>query len=94
MYFGDHQLAQSPWGVHFDGQWRRQGVGQKWQQLLLRPGMNYDISTTAQASGGYAFIKSYPYGDYPARFTTPEHRIWQQLVLRQQIGKVGVAHRF
>jgi len=94
MYFGDHQLGRGPFGVHFDGQWRRQGVGQKSQQLLLRPGINYDISPTAQASGGYAFIKSHPYGDYPAPFTTPEHRIWQQLVLRQQIGKTGVAHRF
>ena len=94
MYFGDHQLGQSPFGIHFDGQWRRQGIGQKWQQFLLRPGMNYDISPTAQVSGGYAFINSYPYGDYPAQFTTPEHRIWQQLLLRQQIGKAGVAHRF
>ena len=94
MYFGDHQLGRSPFGVHFDGQWRRQGVGQKAQQLLLRPGLNYDFSPSAQVSGGYAFIKSHPYGDYPAPFPTPEHRIWQQLVLKQQIGKAGLAHRF
>jgi len=94
MYFGDHQLGQSPIGVHFDGQWRRQGVGQQAQQLLLRPGLNYDVSPNAQVSGGYAFIKSHPYGDYPAPFATPEHRIWQQLVLKQQVGKAGVAHRF
>ncbi len=94
MYFGDHPLGQTPFGVHFDGQWRRQGVGQKAQQLLLRPGVNYDINPAVQASGGYAFIKSHPYGDFPAPFTTPEHRIWQQLVLKQQIGRTGLAHRF
>ena len=94
MYFGDHQLGQGPWGVHFDGQWRRQGVGQKRQQLLLRPGVNYDFRPGAQVSGGYAFIQSYPYGDYPARFTTPEHRVWQQLLLKQRVGDVRLAHRF
>ena len=94
MYFGDHPAGQGPWGVHFDGQWRRQGVGQKWQQLLLRPGVNYDFSPNVQGSGGYAFIRSHPYGDYQARSRTPEHRLWQQLLLRQKIGKTGLTHRF
>ena len=30
MYFGDHRFTdKSPWGLHFDGQVRRQGIGQK-----------------------------------------------------------------
>lgn len=94
MYFGDHQVGEGPWGVHFDGQYRRQGVGQKWQQLLLRPGINYDFNPHVQVSGGYAFIRSHPYGDFPAQTNTPEHRIWQQLLLRQKAGKVNLAHRF
>ena len=94
MYFGDHQVGDGPWGLHFDGQWRRQGVGQKWQQLLLRPGANYDFNSHVQASGGYAFIETHPYGSYPAQTTFPEHRIWQQLLLRQKVGKANLAHRF
>ncbi len=94
MYSGDHPIGDGPWGVHFDGQWRRQGVGQKWQQLLLRPGVNYDLNPHVQVSGGYAFIETYPYGDFPAATRFPEHRIWQQLLLRQKAGKANLAHRF
>jgi hypothetical protein len=94
MYFGDHPAGKGPWGVHFDGQWRRQGAGQKWQQLLLRPGVNYDFTDRLQASGGYAFIKSHRYGSNPAEFVTPEHRIWQQLLVRQKAARSNLAHRF
>ena len=94
MYFGDHPIREGPWGIHFDGQWRRQGVGEKWQQLLLRPGVNYDFTDKLQASGGYAFIKSHRYGDYPAEFVTPEHRIWQQLIAKQTVARSRLAHRF
>lgn len=94
MYFGDHPIGEGPWGVHFDGQWRRQGVGQKWQQLLLRPGVNYDFTDRLQASGGYAFIKSHRYGSNPAEFVTPEHRIWQQFIVKQSVARSNLAHRF
>jgi len=94
MYFGDHPIGDGPWGLHFDGQYRRQGIGQKWQQLLLRPGVNYDLTDKLQLAGGYAFINSYPSGGYPARFVTPEHRLWEQLIVKQSLGKVGLTHRF
>lgn len=95
MYFGDHRFTdKSPWGLHFDGQVRRQGIGQKWQQLLIRPGINYDLSENLQVSSGYAFIKSHPYGDVPAPLTTPEHRLWQQLIVKHKAGRVGLTHRY
>jgi len=94
MYFGDHPLGESRWGIHFDGQFRRQGIGQRWQQLLLRPGVNYDLTAKLQLSGGYAFIRSHPYGDYPAKFVTPEHRIWEQFIVKNKVGEVGLTHRF
>jgi hypothetical protein len=95
MYFGDHSFTdKSPWGLHFDGQVRRQGIGQKWQQLLLRPGINYNFTENLQVSSGYAFIKSHPYGDSPAPFTTPEHRLWQQLIVKRKAGHVGLIHRY
>ncbi len=46
MYFGDHPLTRS-WGVHLEGQYRRQGIGQRWEQLLVRPGL---IMTSVAAS--------------------------------------------
>jgi hypothetical protein len=37
---------------------------------------------------------THPYGDYPASFVIPEHRIWQQLLLKQRVRSAGIAHRF
>lgn len=71
MYFGDHPFGQSRWGLHFDGQLRRQGIGQKWQQLLLRPGANYNLTSNVQASGGYAFIKSHPTVTFQLNLSLP-----------------------
>lgn len=33
-YFGDHAVAGSRWGVHLEGQLRRQNGIDEWQQLL------------------------------------------------------------
>jgi hypothetical protein len=94
MYFGDHPVKGGPWGIHFDGQWRRQGIGEKWQQLLLRPGVNYDLNSKVQVSGGYAFIKTHRYGEFPAEFVTPEHRLWEQVLVKHTAGRARLSHRF
>src|SRR5687768_12054866 len=88
MYFGDHPLGSSKWGVHLEGQWRRNAVISRWQQLLLRPAINYTLNNNVMLTGGYAYIRSYPYGEYPAlRAATPEHRLWQQAMIRYRTGK-------
>lgn len=88
-YFGDHPFGSSKWGAHLEGQYRRHDVITSWQQLLLRPGINYEVNSLLMLTAGYGFIRSYPYGDYPTGVAaTPEHRIWQQAWLRYRTGKV------
>ncbi|MEI9814379.1 MAG: DUF2490 domain-containing protein [Acidobacteriota bacterium] len=72
--FGDHPIAKSKWGVHLEGQWRRTDLGLKWQQLLLRPGVNYQLTKNILLTGGYGFVESYPYGDFRNPAAAPEHR--------------------
>lgn len=67
------------WGLHLEGQWRREELGIKPQQLLLRAGVMYHILPTLQATAGYGFIQTYPYGDFPVKCAFPEHRFWEQL---------------
>lgn len=81
MYFGDHPLGKSKWGLHLEGQWRRHDVVVNWQQFLLRPAVNYQVTKNLMLTGGYAFIETYRYGDYPARERFPENRVWQQALL-------------
>ena len=93
MYFGDHPISQR-WGVHLEGQWRRNDVINRPQQLLLRPAVNLEVNPNLVLTGGYAYVKSHPYGDFPARDAFPEHRVFQQLLLKHKVGRVDVQHRY
>ncbi len=93
MYFGDHPV-RGRWGAHLEGQWRRHDVATRWQQLLLRPGVNYELNQSAMLTLGYAYVKTHPYGDFPGRYPFPEHRIYQQVLVRQKAGGVRLQHRF
>lgn len=91
-YSGDHPVA-SKWGVHFDAQWRRSEVFSTWQQYQLRPGLNYQLSDAVLLTGGYAFTRSYPYGDFPMRIAMPEHRVYQQVLVSHRMRGVRLQHR-
>jgi len=56
-YFGDHPIAGSKWGAHLEGQFRRHNVITRWQQLLLRPGVNYQATPAVMLTAGYAFVR-------------------------------------
>ncbi len=93
MYFGSHTINQK-WGIHTEAQIRRAEVVETWQQILLRGGINYNITKNAMATLGYAFIETFPYGGYPASEAFPEHRIYQQLQFRNKEGILPLLHRF
>lgn len=84
MYFGDHPIANSRFGVHLEGQWRRADVGLTWQQLLLRPAVNFQLNKKVMLTGGYGFIETHRYGDYPARENFLEHRTFEQANITQK----------
>ena len=94
MYFGDHPVNGSRWGLHLEGQWRRADLGATWQQLLLRPGVNFQLSKDVLLTGGYGFIETYPYGDFPAVRKFPEHRFFEQAIVNKRVGKLDLSNRF
>ena len=95
MYFGDHPFkTASKWGVHLEGQWRRHDVASRWQQLFVRPALNYEVNKNFTLAVGYAFAKTYRYGDFPTPAKFPEHRFFQQAILKQTIGKWSISHRY
>ena len=94
MYFGDHPIAKTRWGIHLEGQWRRTDVGLKWQQLLLRPGVNFQLHRKVVLTAGYGFIDTHRYGDFPVAAGFPEHRFFEQATVTQRIGKLDFANRF
>lgn len=92
-YFGDHQV-KGRWELHLEEQWRRHDGGLKWQQNLVRPGVNYVLNENVTFTAGYGHILSWPYGDYPAAQRNLEHRLWEQVNVTQRFSRFRFAHRF
>jgi hypothetical protein len=91
-YSGDHRVS-GPWGVHFDGQWRRSDLGLTWQQYQLRPGLNYEVSDRLLLTVGYAYTRTYPYNEGQTGAAYPEHRIYQQALVRHNWNSLRLQHR-
>lgn len=80
QYFGDHPIGGSKWGVHLEGQYRRHNVITQWQQLLLRPGVNYRLNPHVLLTAGYCFVRAHRYSDRAAHGPAlNEHRLWEQV---------------
>ena len=87
-------LITDKFGFHAETQIRRNDGFNKWQQLLLRPGVFYNINTNLTATAGYAYVETYTYGEIPiAKVAFPEHRIWEQLQLTQKTYGVDITNR-
>lgn len=75
-------------------QWRRTHVVKDWQQLLARGGVQYNFVKGGSVALLYAFINTYPYGDYPAGpHDVPEHRITEQAIFNGNTGIFAFTHR-
>jgi hypothetical protein len=86
----------SKWSLHAEYQWRRDNGLKDWQQSLLRIGANYKVNDNVILHAGYAWAETFPYGKYPIanNGTFPEHRLYEQLTLRQPLNKFLLTHRF
>ncbi len=84
------------WDGLLEYQWRRTNGVKQWQQSLLRGAVQYRPSEQVSFALGYGWIETFPYGKYPiaAAGTFPEHRIFEQMTLKQPINKLGLTHRF
>jgi Protein of unknown function (DUF2490) len=95
-YFGTFKLSDKL-GIHTEYQYRRDDLITKWQQGLLRLGVNYQVNPRVLFRAGYAHAETYPYGEYPIngfgkRFT--EHRAYQMAQLSHKEGRLDLIHRF
>ena len=95
-YFGTFKVSNK-FGLHTEYQWRRDNIIINWQQSLLRVGVNYNLNARVLFRVGYAWIETFPYGEYPINGfgkDFSEHRIFQMVQLSHKEGVVGFSHRF
>jgi hypothetical protein len=93
MFFSDARLTDR-WGVHTEAQWRRARGVKSPMQDFGRVGINYHVNDKVMLTSGYAYALTYPYGDFPAAEKFPEHRIYEQLLLRSAHGPFQLSHRY
>lgn len=95
-YFGTFKVSNK-FGLHTEYQWRRDNIIANWQQSLLRVGVNYNLNPRVLFRVGYAWIETFPYGEYPINGLGrdfSEHRIFEMVQLSHKEGIVDFSHRF
>jgi len=94
MYFGTNKVSDK-FSIHTEIQYRNHTLAPiNIEQLLLRMGLNYHFSDKAFVTAGYAYIPSYVYESEQKAPEKEEHRIWEQFVLINNIGRVKFEHRY
>ncbi|MEM5566519.1 DUF2490 domain-containing protein [Psychroserpens sp. AS72] len=95
IYIGNKKL-NSKWNIHNEVQYRNYNAVGDLEQLLLRTGIGYNLSeNNNNLLLGYGYILSENYiGDTDDKISVNEHRIFQQFTTKQNIGKVGLSHRY
>jgi hypothetical protein len=94
MLFTTNKVSEKL-SIHAEVQYRNYEVASNFNQLLLRTGLNYHISDKAMATMGYGYISTDGTFEEPAgEENTTEHRIYQQFVLKNKVGKLAFSHRY
>lgn len=94
MYFGTNRISDK-FSIHTEAQFRNHtGLPIHLEQLLLRAGLNYHFAPNAMVTAGYGYISNYVYESEQSAPEVEEHRIWQQLLMTHNIGRVKFEHRY
>jgi hypothetical protein len=94
MFFGQVRFNDKL-GIHLEAQFRDYKLLNQPEQILLRTGIVYHINSTSNLTLGYASITNFAFND--ERFENPtvnENRIWQQLLMKNNIGRFFFEHRY
>jgi hypothetical protein len=95
-YTGTFKLTDK-FSIHTEYQWRRDETITKWQQSLIRTGINYTLNPKVTLRLGYANIETFNYGDIPINGMGKnfnEHRTYQMATLTDKVNIVDLSHRF
>ncbi len=94
MYFGTNKVSDKL-SIHSEAQFRFYETFGNFNQLLLRTGLNYHISDKAIATLGYGYIGTDgTFEEFPGEQDSKEHRIFQQFILKNKVGKFAFEHRY
>ncbi len=94
MLFTNNRISEKM-SIHAEVQYRNYEIGKNFNQLLLRTALNYNLYDNATVSIGYGNITTDGTFEEPqGEENTTEHRIYEQFVLRNSLGKLKFSHRY
>ena len=94
IYFGNKDLNSS-FNWHHEIQHRNYNVLGELEQLLVRTGLGYNVNENNNILLGYGFIDSRNKAiESNEILKVNEHRIYQQFISKQVIGKIKIQHRY
>ncbi|MFK7812120.1 MAG: DUF2490 domain-containing protein [Maribacter sp.] len=94
MYFGTNKISDKV-SLHTEGQLRYFEQAKNFNQLLLRTGLNYHINPDAIVTGGYGYISTDgSFEEITDEVNAIEHRIFEQLILKNKVGQFKFEHRY
>ncbi|NOQ75023.1 MAG: DUF2490 domain-containing protein [Crocinitomix sp.] len=95
MYFGTNKVSQN-WSIHSEIQYRNHTIAPtNVEQLLLRTGVNYHLkSNNAIVTAGYGYVANHVYESPQKNAEVNEHRIFEQFILNNYVGRVKFEHRY
>lgn len=71
--------------------WARHDFIKNWQQSNVRIGGNYAILKKVSFGTGYEWVVLFPYGAHPAPKKRPEHRIYEQIAVNNNLNSISVS---
>jgi hypothetical protein len=80
--------------ISLDGSSRFAGVEHALQTLLVRPGIQHQLTDGVRVSAGYAYLASIPLPSQPSGSPVREHRSWQQALVSHTLGRFSIGHRY
>lgn len=94
IYFGNAKISEK-WSIWHEVQVRQYELVGEMEQLMLRTAINYHTTGNTWLSQGYARVGSWRYRPGSnIRDAAWEHRLYQQILLRQQLKNVFITHRY
>ena len=95
IYIGNKQLNEK-WNLHHEVQYRNYDAIGDLEQLLLRTGLGYTFGESKKnILLGYGYILSENYNsEMDLKNSVNEHRIFQQFISKQKLGKLKLSHRY
>jgi hypothetical protein len=63
-------------------------------QFLLRPSFDFHLNKNIETSIGYSYIHVWPYSPYSLAIQKSENNLWEQVLIKYEIGKIRFQNRF